>query len=146
MCLLLLRFSYIIKNHTVLLKLYIGRRKYCRNFLPGEGWSSPRKKFCVKNFMSQENFPVIGGYFLSQEEVSRHKKKFPAIVRYFLSQEEILSAGSYLLSQEEISCHRKKFLVRKRNILSQKEISCQRQKCPVTGRNFLALEETSCHK
>ena len=71
--------------------------------------------------------------FLSEAEISCHRKKFLATEQNFLS-------------QEGISCHSYKFLISGRNFLSQEEISCQRQKCPVTGRNFLALEEISCHR
>ena len=68
-----------------------------------------------KIFLSQEEischrkiFSVTGRYFLSEEEVSSLRKKFSFIWRYFLSQTEILSTGRHLLSQEEISCHRMK--------------------------------------
>merc|ERR1712215_261114 len=62
--------------------------------------------FHRKHFLATRRFFVIGRNFLSQEEISCHRKKF-------------LVTGRNVLSQEEISCHRKKFLVTVGSFLSQ---------------------------
>ena len=76
--------------------------------------------FHRKHFLATRRFFVIGRNFLSQEEISCHRKKF-------------LVTGRNVLSQEEISCHRKKFLVIWRYFLSQEEISCHSRKFPIPG-------------
>ena len=79
------------------MKFYIRRKKYCRHFLPGEGWFSHRNNFVLetschrKIFLSQEEFSVTGRSFKSQEEISCERKIF---------------------------CHRKKFAVTGRNFPS----------------------------
>ena len=105
-------------------------QKSLRNFLSGKGWPYPRKKNVLetsshrKLFLSQEEISCHRKKF--SEEVSSHRKKFLGIGRYFFSQKEILSPGRYLLSQGG-------------NLLSHEEISCQRKKFPVT-------EEISCDR
>ena len=108
-----------------------------------EGWNIP-EIFCQvkvdppkeRNFVLETS--IRRKIFLSQEEISCHRKIFSVTGRYFLS-------------QEDISCQKKKFQVSGRNFLLYEDISshrqkfgllegifCHRKKFPVTGWNFLS--------
>ena len=88
---------------------------------------------------SNEIFHVTGGNFLSQEEISCHKKKFLVTGRNILWLEESCFGMKKFPVTQEISCDRKKFPVTGRNFLWGEETS-------VAGSNFLLEGEISCHK
>ena len=76
------------------------------------------------HFSHVNKFLVTGRNFLSQKEISCHRKKLRARKRNFLS-------------QEQISCDRKKFPVTGRYFLSQEETLCHRKNFPFSRTSFL---------